>query len=56
MAKHIKLLPYRVPQAYQMMVMQEIKEISSQGIIEPSVSEWALPIVSILKKDGLDYV
>ena len=51
-AKPIKLPPYRVPQAYQTMVMQEIKEMLSQGIIEPSVSEWALPIVPILKKDG----
>ena len=32
--------------------MQEIKEMLSQGIIEPSVSEWASPIVPILRKDG----
>ena len=51
-AKLIKLPPYRVSQAYQMMVMQEIKEMLSQGIIEPSVSEWASPIVPILKIDG----
>ena len=50
--KPIKLPPYRVPQAYQTMVMQEIKEMLNQGIIEPSVSEWASPIVPILKKDG----
>ena len=50
--KPIKLPPYRVPQAYQTMVMQEIKKMLNQGIIEPSVSEWALPIVPILKKDG----
>ena len=24
----------------------------NQGIIEPSVSEWAVPIVPIVKKDG----
>ena len=50
--KPIKLPPYRVPQAYQIMVRQEIQEMLNQGIIEPSVSEWASPIVPILKKDG----
>ena len=48
--KPIKLPPYRVPQAYQEMVRQEIKEMLNQGIIEPSVIEWASPIVPILKK------
>ena len=47
--KPIKLPPYRVPQAYQVMVRQEML---NQGIIEPSVSKWASPIVPILKKDG----
>ena len=47
--KPIKLPPYRVPQAFQAMVRQELKEMLNQGIIEPSVSEWAAPIV-------LDYV
>ena len=50
--KPIKLPPYRVPQAYQVMVRQEIKEMLNQGIIEPSVSEWDSPIVPNLKKDG----
>ena len=55
--KPIKLPPYRVPQAYQVMVRQKIKEMLNQGIIEPSVSKWASPIVPILKKMGLlDYV
>ena len=51
-AKPIKLPPYRVPQALQAMVKQEIKDMLDLGIIEPSVSEWAQPIVPILKKDG----
>ena len=34
------------------MVKQELKEMLDQGIIEPSVSEWAAPIVPIAKKDG----
>ena len=34
------------------MVRQELKEMLNQGIIEPSVSEWAAPIVPIVKKDG----
>ena len=37
--KPIKLLPHRVPQACQTMVMQKIKEMLNQGIIESSVSE-----------------
>ena len=50
--KPIKLPPYRVPQAFQAMVKQELKEMLDQEIIEPSVSEWAAPIVPIAKKDG----
>ena len=50
--KPIKLPPYRVPQAYQVMVRQEIKEILNQGIIEPSVSEWASPYCAHSQKDG----
>ena len=34
------------------MVKQELKEMLNQGIIEPSVSECAVPIVPIVKKDG----
>ena len=50
--KPIKLPPYRVPQALQAMVKQEIKDMFDLRIIEPSVSEWAAPIVPILKKYG----
>ena len=50
--KPIKLPPYRVPQAFQAIVRQELKEMLKQGIIEPSVSEWAAPIVPIVIKDG----
>ena len=35
------------------MVKQEIKDMLDLGIIEPSVSEWAAPIVPILEKDGV---
>ena len=55
--KPIKIPPYRVPQAFQAMVRQELKEMLNHGIIEPSVSEWAAPIVPIVKRMGpLDYV
>ena len=50
--KPIKLPPYGVSQAYQIMVRKEIKEMLNQEIIEPLVNEWASPIVPILKKDG----
>jgi len=34
------------------MVKQELKDMLDQEIIEQSVSEWAAPIVPIIKKDG----
>ena len=37
-----------IKQAFQAMVRQELKEMLNQGIIEPSVSEWAAPIVPIV--------
>ena len=42
--------PYRIPQAYQDAVGKELKEIESSGIIEPSQSEWASPIVVLSRR------
>ena len=50
--KPIQQAPYRIPRAYQSEVMQELKEMLAHGIIEPSTSTWASPIVVVKKKDG----
>ena len=56
----IRLTPYRLPHAYRETVRKELEEMQMQGIIEPSNSEWAAPIVIVKKKDrairlGVDY-
>ena len=43
---------YRLAHAYREMVQKELKEMLDAGIIEPSNSEWASPIVLVQKKDG----
>ena len=48
----IRLSPYRLPHAYRELVHKEIQEMLDAGIIEPSSSEWASPIVLVNKKDG----
>lgn len=42
-------LSNRVPQAFQAMVKLELEDMLGQGIIEPSVSEWAALIVPIIR-------
>ena len=51
-ARPVRLPPYRLPQAYRDEVHQELQEMQEEGIIEPSSSEWAAPIVLVKKKDG----
>ena len=48
----VRLPPYRLPHAYRNLVEKEIKEMLVAGVIEPSSSEWASPIVLVGKKDG----
>lgn len=43
------LPPYRLPYAYRESVQKELQEMQEHGIIEPSTSERAYPVV---KKDG----
>ena len=50
-ARPVKLAPYRIPQAYQETVKQEIRDMLQAGIIEPSNSEWGAPLVLAKKKD-----
>ena len=49
--KAIRQQLYRIPRAYQEVTM-ELREMLASGIIEPSTSEWAAPIVVMRKRDG----
>ena len=51
-ASPVRLPPYRIPQALRDTLREEIKEMLTQGIIVPSTSEWAAPIILVPKKDG----
>ena len=44
--------PYRIPHAYRDTIKEELKEMEQAGVIQPSTSEWAAPIVLVKKKDG----
>lgn len=48
----IRQKPYRIPQAYQKEVMEELEDMEKTGIIEKSESEWASPLVIVKKKYG----
>ena len=48
----IRLPPYRLAPTAQETLREEIKTLLEQGIIEPSKSPWAAPIVLAPKKDG----
>ena len=51
-AHPVRLPPYRVPHAYHSKVERQVSEMLQDGVIEPSTSEWAAPIVLVEKKDG----
>lgn len=44
--------PYRLPEAMKAVVRQELDKMLAQGVIEPSLSPWASPVVLVEKKDG----
>ena len=52
-ARPIRQAPYRLAHAYRTTVKQELDEMEQDGIIEPSTSEWASPIVLVPKKMAL---
>ena len=48
----VRLAPYRLAHAHRGIIEEELKEMQECGIIEPSSSEWASPMVLVKKKDG----
>lgn len=51
-AQPVKLPPRRVPLHLQQDVAEQIKQMQDNGIIRPSCSPWAAPVVLVRKKDG----
>ena len=48
----VKQKPYRTPFAERPMVEQQLADMLSAGVVSPSSSPWASPIVIVPKKDG----
>ena len=51
-SRPIKQPPRRVPPQHREKVDELVEDMLSQGVIEPSTSPWASPIVLVKKKDG----
>ena len=51
-ASPLRQPPYRLPYAQRGAVLEELREMETRGLIEPSTSEWSAPIVAVEKKDG----
>ena len=51
-ARPIRVRPYPIPHAYKKQVLDELVEMERLGIIRPSKSEWASPLVIVKKSDG----
>ena len=48
----IKQQPYRTPMIYREQMAEMIEDMQAQGIVQPSSSPWASPVVLVPKKDG----
>ena len=48
----IKQRPYRLPLNKRLIVEAEIQQMTEAGVIRPSSSPWASPVVLVPKKDG----
>lgn len=48
----IKQQPYRLPFSQRKLVQEHVENMLKAGVIEPSQSPWASPIVIVDKKDG----
>ena len=51
-AKPVRERPYRYSPRMTELVRVEIDKLLAAGIIRPSLSEWASPVVAVLKPDG----
>ena len=48
----IRQPPHRTPMVYRDKIEQLVDEMQGRGIIQPSTSPWASPVVLVPKKDG----
>ncbi|XP_078581557.1 uncharacterized protein LOC144864980 [Branchiostoma floridae x Branchiostoma japonicum] len=51
-ARPVRQRPYRVAQAHRETMRTELQKMEQMGVIEPSNSDWASPVVLVPKKDG----
>ena len=51
-AKPVRQRPYRIPYAQREIMKGELNKMLEMGVIQPSKSEWASPVLMIPKKDG----
>ena len=51
-SRPVRQAPYRIPYAYRAAVDQELRDMMKEGVIEPSKSDWASPMVIVKKKDN----
>ena len=48
----VKQHPYRTPMIHREKIAEMVNEIQERGIVQPSASPWASPVVLVTKKDG----
>ena len=51
-ATPIRQAPYRIPLSQRQLVKDELDKMLKMGVIRPSTSPWASPVVIVPKKDG----
>ena len=51
-AKPTRRAPYRAGHASRELITKQIDKMRDAGVIEPTQSEWASPVVIVIKKDG----
>ena len=50
----IRQRPYRVSESQRGIIEEHVTDMLNRGIIQPSTSPWASPIILVKKKDGTD--